>query len=148
MVTGAVEAAFTDCIASAQHLNATNETTIQIAAQGATGKIELVAFKATLGSEPLLLKTYTENTVVDASAEVSASDGTSYYESIHDPANALSDQGTFSLAVSDTGTSISAGDPAHSDGNGWVNIHGTLNAVLPADPAAGASGTVTVLVSF
>ena len=95
-----------------------------------------------------MAKIYTEDTVVDASAEVSAQDGTSYYESVHDRAGALSDQGTFSLDVTDTGTSISAGDPAHADGNGWVNIHGTLDAVLPTDPDGIARGAVSVRIAF
>ena len=103
-VTGTVEGTLMDCIASAQHLTATDETTIQITATAPSGALELVGFKATLGSEPLAMKTYTADTVVDSDTQVSTSDGSSFYQSIHDEAGAMSDQGKFTLKLTDTGT--------------------------------------------
>ena len=89
------------------------------------------------------LETYDQTNVVNAAAEVLQGNPPLTWEATVHNTNGDPDQGSFSLHITDTGTTLT------SNGNSvWTAPHGSLDATLPAVTASGASGTVTAHVTF
>ena len=84
---------------------------------------------------------YTQASVVNAGGETL--NGTAAWAVIVHNVDGTHDQGTFSLAISDPGTAITA-----NQASVWTDPHGSLNATLPADTGSTATGTVTAHATF
>lgn len=139
-LSGAVTATKT-CVVGAAHDNASNQTAIAINVQGGSGQPSF-AFALNMGSADPLATTYTQASPGEAGSTYMAADNKTWLQLAHDHGGAP-DQGTYSLKISDLGTTITA-----SGGKAWPLIHGTLDATLKAQTATGASGDLVAKVTF
>ena len=129
-------------VASYDSTNSTLGFAIVNATPGAGGTTLAVAM--VLNGASLQTGTFTSANVKSAGSTVQTGSGAAtkvwaqYYKQ-----NGLADQGSFSLTISDTGSQITA-----SSGAAWPSPHGSFTGTLKPATSSGASGDVTLNVTF
>jgi hypothetical protein len=130
------------CTAAAAVTGNTNGKVAFAVAANPSGSI--ISLLVTLDQTSLQTGTYgsaSGTNVVSAGSEVFGSNGDEWAQFFNEPP--VPDQGSFTLTISSTGSEVQSGADAT-----WPDPDGSLTVVLAPQPASGATGTVTVQVTF
>lgn len=140
--SGAITGSGTCAVAGGNgYKNGSSGNGVGIGLTATVAGINSFAFALDLGTTAVTAGTYS-NTTTSASAGTAIT-SPSNQAWVQSHSSNQSDQGSYTLTITDLGPGVTS-----SGGTAYVAMHGSLNATLTPVTGSGASGNVTVSVSF
>jgi hypothetical protein len=139
-ISGAITASAT-CELALGYSAASNKAAFGLSVTGLPATISAAAIAVDLATGDVASGNYTQANTLDSGVAVTTPSAQVWMETKN---KSNSDQGSFTLNISSTGSAVtgSNGDKA------YLNGHGSLTATLPGLASANTSGTVTLSATF